>query len=64
VALKALIHTAKNGLDVGASRRATAVLNLGSKIQPHLFEDRMMKADTIVLGAGCSIGSARSGATR
>jgi non-ribosomal peptide synthetase-like protein len=34
-----------------------AALNLGCTVQPHLFEDRIMKADTIVIGAGCSVGN-------
>ena len=34
-----------------------AALNLGSTIQTHLFEDRMMKADTLEIGDGCSIGN-------
>jgi non-ribosomal peptide synthetase-like protein len=34
-----------------------ASLNLGCTIQPHLFEDRIMKADSIVIGTGCSIGN-------
>jgi non-ribosomal peptide synthetase-like protein len=34
-----------------------ASLNLGCTIQPHLFEDRIMKADTITIGNGCSVGN-------
>jgi non-ribosomal peptide synthetase-like protein len=34
-----------------------AALNLGCTIQPHLFEDRIMKADTITIGSGCSVGN-------
>ncbi len=34
-----------------------AALNLGCTIQPHLFEDRVMKADTITIGNGCSVGN-------
>ena len=34
-----------------------AALNIGSTIQTHLFEDRMMKADTLEIGDGCSIGN-------
>ena len=34
-----------------------AALNLGSTIQTHLFEDRMMKVDTLEIGDGCSIGN-------
>ena len=34
-----------------------AALNLGSTVQTHLFEDRMMKADTLEIGDGCSIGN-------
>jgi non-ribosomal peptide synthetase-like protein len=34
-----------------------ASLNLGSTIQPHLFEDRVMKADTIDIGEYCSVGN-------
>jgi non-ribosomal peptide synthetase-like protein len=34
-----------------------ASLNLGSTIQPHLFEDRVMKSDTIDIGKCCSIGN-------
>ena len=34
-----------------------AALNLGATIQPHLFEDRIMKSDTIDIGNFCSIGN-------
>jgi non-ribosomal peptide synthetase-like protein len=34
-----------------------ASLNLGSTIQPHLFEDRVMKSDTIDIGKYCSVGN-------
>jgi non-ribosomal peptide synthetase-like protein len=34
-----------------------ASLNLGCTIQPHLFEDRIMKADSITIGEGCSVGN-------
>lgn len=34
-----------------------ASLGLGSTIQSHLFEDRVMKADTIDIGAYCSVGN-------
>ena len=34
-----------------------AALNLGSTIQTHLFENRMMKADSLEIGEGCSIGN-------
>ena len=34
-----------------------AAINLGCTIQPHLFEDRIMKADTITIGNGCSVGN-------
>ena len=34
-----------------------ASLNLGCTIQPHLFEDRVMKSDSIAIGAGCSVGN-------
>jgi acetyltransferase-like isoleucine patch superfamily enzyme len=34
-----------------------AALNVGSTIQPHLFEDRIMKSDSIVVGDGCSVGN-------
>jgi non-ribosomal peptide synthetase-like protein len=34
-----------------------AALNLGATIQPHLFEDRIMKADTISIGENCSVGN-------
>jgi non-ribosomal peptide synthetase-like protein len=34
-----------------------ASLNLGSTIQPHLFEDRVMKSDTIDIGKCCSVGN-------
>jgi non-ribosomal peptide synthetase-like protein len=34
-----------------------AALNLGSTIQTHLFEDRVMKADTLAIGEGCSVGN-------
>ncbi len=34
-----------------------AALNLGSTVQTHLFEDRVMKADTLAIGEGCSVGN-------
>lgn len=34
-----------------------AALNLGCTIQPHLFEDRVMKADAISIGSECSVGN-------
>jgi non-ribosomal peptide synthetase-like protein len=34
-----------------------AALNLGSTVQSHLFEDRVMKSDTIEVGDFCSIGN-------
>jgi len=34
-----------------------AALNLGCTIQPHLFEDRIMKTDAITIGHGCSVGN-------
>lgn len=34
-----------------------ASLSLGSTIQPHLFEDRVMKSDTIDIGKCCSVGN-------
>jgi non-ribosomal peptide synthetase-like protein len=34
-----------------------ASLNLGATIQTHLFEDRVMKADYLKIGEGCSIGN-------
>ena len=34
-----------------------AALNLGTTIQTHLFEDRVMKADSLEIGEGCSIGN-------
>jgi non-ribosomal peptide synthetase-like protein len=34
-----------------------AALNLGSTIQTHLFEDRVMKADSLEIGDNCSIGN-------
>jgi non-ribosomal peptide synthetase-like protein len=34
-----------------------AALNLGTTIQTHLFEDRVMKADSLEIGDGCSIGN-------
>ncbi len=34
-----------------------AALNIGSTIQPHLFEDRVMKSDTINIGECCSVGN-------
>lgn len=34
-----------------------AALNIGSTIQPHLFEDRVMKSDTIDIGPCCSVGN-------
>jgi len=32
-----------------------AALNLGATIQTHLFEDRVMKADYLRIGAGCTV---------
>jgi non-ribosomal peptide synthetase-like protein len=34
-----------------------AALNLGTTVQTHLFEDRVMKADSLEIGDGCSIGN-------
>jgi non-ribosomal peptide synthetase-like protein len=34
-----------------------AALNLGATIQTHLFEDRVMKADHLRIGEGCSVGN-------
>ena len=34
-----------------------AALNLGTTIQTHLFEDRMMKSDYLKIGAECSVGN-------
>jgi non-ribosomal peptide synthetase-like protein len=34
-----------------------AALNLGATIQTHLFEDRMMKADSLEIGDSCSVGN-------
>ena len=34
-----------------------AALNLGSTVQTHLFEDRVMKSDTIEVGDFCSVGN-------
>jgi non-ribosomal peptide synthetase-like protein len=34
-----------------------AALNLGSTIQTHLFEDRVMKADYLKIGNGCTVGN-------
>jgi non-ribosomal peptide synthetase-like protein len=34
-----------------------ASINLGATIQPHLFEDRVMKSDSLRIGAGCSVGN-------
>ena len=34
-----------------------ASLNLGSTMQTHLFEDRIMKVDRIKIGAGCTVGN-------
>lgn len=34
-----------------------AALNLGSTIQPHLFEDRIMKSDTVDIGECCTVGN-------
>jgi non-ribosomal peptide synthetase-like protein len=34
-----------------------AALNLGSTVQTHLFEDRVMKSDTIEIGDCCSVGN-------
>jgi non-ribosomal peptide synthetase-like protein len=34
-----------------------AALNLGATIQPHLFENRIMKADVISIGEKCSVGN-------
>jgi non-ribosomal peptide synthetase-like protein len=34
-----------------------AALNLGSTIQTHLFEDRVMKSDYLRIGPECSVGN-------
>jgi non-ribosomal peptide synthetase-like protein len=34
-----------------------ASLNLGTTVQTHLFEDRVMKADTLEIGDDCSLGN-------
>jgi non-ribosomal peptide synthetase-like protein len=34
-----------------------AALNLGATIQTHLFEDRVMKADYLRIGPGCTVGN-------
>lgn len=34
-----------------------AALNLGSTLQTHLFEDRVMKSDILTVGDGCSVGN-------
>jgi non-ribosomal peptide synthetase-like protein len=34
-----------------------SALNLGATVQTHLFEDRVMKADRLVIKEGCSIGN-------
>lgn len=34
-----------------------AALNLGSTLQTHLFEDRVMKSDILTVGEGCSVGN-------
>jgi non-ribosomal peptide synthetase-like protein len=34
-----------------------AALNLGATMQPHLFENRIMKADAISIGEKCSVGN-------
>jgi non-ribosomal peptide synthetase-like protein len=34
-----------------------AALNLGSTLQTHLFEDRVMKSDVLTVGEGCSVGN-------
>jgi non-ribosomal peptide synthetase-like protein len=34
-----------------------AALNLGSTVQSHLFEDRMMKSDYLKIGPECSVGN-------
>jgi non-ribosomal peptide synthetase-like protein len=34
-----------------------AALNLGSTIQTHLFEDRVMKSDRLAIGSRCTIGN-------
>ena len=34
-----------------------AALNMGCTVQTHLFEDRVMKADRLKIGPGCSIGN-------
>ncbi|MBJ7533433.1 amino acid adenylation domain-containing protein [Rhodomicrobium vannielii ATCC 17100] len=37
--------------------RDHAALNLGATVQTHLFEDRVMKADKLVIGEGCTVGN-------
>ncbi len=34
-----------------------AALNLGSTMQTHLFEDRVMKSDVLKIGEGCAVGN-------
>jgi non-ribosomal peptide synthetase-like protein len=34
-----------------------AALNLGTTVQTHLFEDRIMKADALEIGDHCSLGN-------
>jgi len=34
-----------------------AALNIGSTMQTHLFEDRVMKSDVLKIGEGCSVGN-------
>lgn len=34
-----------------------ASLNLGATLQTHLFEDRVMKSDILVIGDGCNVGN-------
>jgi non-ribosomal peptide synthetase-like protein len=34
-----------------------SALNLGATIQTHLFEDRVMKADKLIIREGCSVGN-------
>jgi non-ribosomal peptide synthetase-like protein len=34
-----------------------AALNMGSTVQTHLFEDRVMKSDRLKIGAGCTVGN-------
>src|SRR5579871_94640 len=34
-----------------------AAINLGATVQTHLFEDRVMKADRLKIGEGCSVGN-------